>query len=173
MTSYFQFAAKTKVLILTLIGTLLFSFVIFPNIPLGGESLDAQPHYDLALVLRLMAQYGEDGRRIYSMASPTLDTLFPLIYVTFFAGVIYRFRINNALGWLAIIPVITGLADLGENIQIINLLLQYPDISAGQVQSASLFTKAKTALVLVSVSLTLGCVLLAAGWHAVMKFRGR
>ncbi len=145
--------------------------VIFPNLPTGGESLDGKSEYDFALVQELMDQYGEDGRRIYSIASPTLDTLFPLIYVTFFAGLIYRFRANDLLGWLAIIPVITGLVDLGENIQITNLLLQYPDISEGQVQSASLFTETKTILVLVNQFLVVGCILLTTGKFVLSKFR--
>ncbi len=171
MIRYFEFAAKTKVLILTFIGTLLFALVIFPNLPIGGESLDARLHYDIALVHELMAQYGEDGRRIYSMASPTLDTLFPLIYMTFFVGLIYRLRANDLFGWLAIIPVITGFVDLGENIQITTILLQYPDISAGQVQSASLFTQTKTILVFVTGFLAIGFVLLATGKFVLSKFR--
>ncbi len=171
MTLYFQFAAKTKILILTFIGTLLFALVIFPNIPIGGESLDRQPQYDFALVHKLMTQYGEDGRRIYSMVSPTLDTLFPLIYTTFFAGIIYRFRANEFLGWLAIIPVVAGITDLGENIQVTKMLLQYPNISEVQVQSASLFTQTKTALLLVTQFLIMGCALLAIGKRVVMKLR--
>ena len=171
MIRYFQFAAKTKILILTFIGTFLFVLVIFPSLPIDGKSLDAQPEYDFARVHELMAQYGEDGRRVYSMASPTLDTLFPLIYVTFFVGLIYRFRATDPLGWLAVIPIITGLVDLGENIQITTLLLQYPDISEEQVQSASLFTETKTILLIVTWFLAVGCILQATGKLVLGKFR--
>ncbi len=169
MVSYFQFAEKTKVLILTFIGTFLFIKVIFPNIPLGGETLDGQLEYDFLLVQKLMAQYGEDGRYIYLLMSSTLDILFPLIYVTFFAGLIYRLRINNLLGWLAIIPIMAGLTDFGENIHVIMLLSQYPSISEDLVQTASWFTKTKWSILSMTKLFIVTCILLAAGKFVIKK----
>ncbi len=170
MIRYFQFAAKTKVLILTFIGIFFFALVIFPNIPLGAETLDTQFQYDFMLVQKLMAQYGKDGRYTYLIMSSTLDMLFPLIYGTFFAGLIYRFRINNLFGWFAVISVIAGCTDLSENIQVITLLLQYPDISQGLVQSASWATKIKWNMVIVTNLIAATCVLLAAGKFVAKKF---
>jgi len=88
-------------------------------------------------------EYGPEGRRVYAWASPTLDTLFPIVYVSFFAGLIYRCRPTERLWWLAFIPVAAGIVDLGENIQITAMLIQYPDVSPAQAAGASLFTQIK------------------------------
>ena len=74
--------------------------------------------------------YGPAGRNAYLVASLTLDTLFPLAYVTFLAGVIYRWRRTDRWGWLALAPVVAGLVDLGEDLQVVGLLLSYPALGA-------------------------------------------
>ena len=75
--------------------------------------------------------------------SLVLDTLFPFIYVTFFAGLIYRFRAFEGTWWLAYIPILGGIWDLMENAQISLMLIGYPEVSEAQVAWASVFTQAK------------------------------
>lgn len=140
---FFQFAAGTKPLVFTFIGVLVMVLLVFPALPVGGELLDVKLSYSLADVQAAMLQYGPHGRAVYALASPTVDTLFPLLYVTFFAGLLYRFRPTERLSVLAFIPVFAGVWDLCENAQIVTLLLQYPDLSAKQVAIASFFTSAK------------------------------
>ncbi|TDF36532.1 hypothetical protein EYS14_17560 [Alteromonadaceae bacterium M269] len=143
MNHYAMFAARTKVMLATFVGTVLLLLFVFPSIPLGAESLDVQQSYTFGQAMALMEQYGEDGRQLYAWISLTLDTLFPIIYVTFFVGVIYRFRPVEPLRYLVFLPIIAGFIDLGENIQVVTMLLQYPQISDSQVQLASLFTSTK------------------------------
>lgn len=140
---FFEFAAGTKVLIVALLGVSLLGLLVFPVLPIGGEMIDLKLSYNLADIHAAMLQYGLDGRSTYAVASATLDTLFPLLYVTFFCGLLYRFRPSEPLWLLAFIPLVSGLWDLCENVQIIALLLQYPDISAIQVSVASFFTTSK------------------------------
>ena len=123
MRGYFEFAAKTPILIASFIGIVVLVASVFPALPVGGELLDLKPGYSHGEVVAAMEEYGADGRRLYAWMSPTLDTLFPLVYVTFFAGVIYRFRLTEKLWVLAFIPVVAGIWDLCENAQITACLL--------------------------------------------------
>lgn len=117
-----------------------------------------------------MESYGDDGRRVYAMASPTLDTLFPLVYVTLFAGLIYRFRWSDRTAFLAYIPVFAGAWDLIENIQITAMLLRYPDVGVAQVALASFFTQVKGYVGPVYQLLAVA-LLLVAGVRRLRRFR--
>ena len=143
---YFEFASGTKPLLISFAGVLLMVLWVFPSLPIGGEMIDLKLSYDLAAIQHAMLQYGAHGRAVYALASPTLDTLFPLLYVTFFAGLLYRFRSNERLWLAAFIPLVAGVWDLCENAQITAMLLQYPEISVRQVAVASFFTSTKHVL---------------------------
>lgn len=140
---YFEFAGGTTPLIVTFIGVLLMVLLVFPALPLSTGMIDVKLHYTLADIQATMLQYGPRGRAVYALASATLDTLFPVLYVTFFAGLIYRFRPTERWWAMAFIPVFAGAWDLCENAQIITMLLQFPDLSAAQVAAASFFTTVK------------------------------
>lgn len=143
---YFEFAAGTTPLIVTFIGVVVMMLLVFPALPVNGELIDLKLQYTLADIQVAMLQYGAEGRAVYALASPTVDTLFPVLYVTFFAGLIYRFRPTERLWVMAFIPVFSGLWDLCENAQITAMLLQFPNISASQVRVASFFTTVKHVL---------------------------
>ena len=143
---FFGFAAGSKPLIASFIGVVLMVAWVFPALPVHGELIDLKLHYTLADIKAAMQQYGADGRAVYAWASPTVDTLFPVLYVTFFSGLLYRFRPSERLWVLAFIPLISGVWDLCENAQITAMLLQYPDISERQVAIASFFTTTKHVL---------------------------
>jgi len=115
MKKWFEFASQTRVLAATFVLTLVFLFVVFPALPVNGELLDYKSSYTHDEAMAAMEEYGPEGRRVYAWASPTLDTLFPIVYVSFFAGLIYRCRPTERLWWLAFIPVAAGIVDLGEN----------------------------------------------------------
>ena len=143
---YFEFAAGTRPLLISFTGVRLMMLWIFPSLPIGGEMIDLKLSYDLGAIQQVMLQYGAHGRAVYALASPTLDTLFPLLYVTFFAGLLYRFRPNEKLWLAAFVPLVAGIWDLCENAQITAMLLQYPEISVRQVALASFFTSTKHVL---------------------------
>ena len=140
---YFEFASGTKPLLISFAGVLLMVLWVFPSLPIGGEMIDLKLSYDLAAIQHAMLEYGAHGRAVYALASPTLDTLFPMLYVTFFAGLLYRFRPSERLWVTAFIPVVAGVWDLCENAQITAMLLQYPELSTRQVAVASFFTSTK------------------------------
>ena len=139
MRTYFEFTSATPVFVTTLLltGTLL--GWVFPAVPIHGASLDVKPGYTYEEARAALTGYGAEGRRVYAWASLTLDTVLPVVYGSFFAGLVYRLRPTASLWWLAYLPVAVGGVDVGENVQIVRLLLQYPDLSAAQVASASFF----------------------------------
>ena len=171
--NYFEFAAQTKYLLITFAATLILMFVIFPMVPIGGEMLDLKSGYSLNEAMAAMTSYGEEGRRVYAIASPTVDTLFPILYVTFFAGLIYRFRVTEGTWWLAIIPVISGIVDLCENMQITAMLIQYPNVGETQVAFASAFTTAKSWIGNVYQLLAIALLVIAFVRFCISKFQNR
>lgn len=144
MRRYFAFAARTPVLLTSLVCALVILFGVFPALPIGAEVLDVRDGYSYPELIAAMQQYGASGRRVYAWASPTVDTLFPLSYVTLFCGILYRFRPLERLWIIAWVPVLAGIWDLCENAQITAMLLMYPDIGETQVAWASFFTRVKT-----------------------------
>lgn len=163
---YLTFASRTKTLTVTGVCMLLLAFVVFPLIPkIGGSLIDLLPRYSYTEVMELMESYGEDGRRLYTWLSPSLDTIFPLIYVTFWAGLI--FRLQQKLWFLAFLPITLGIVDLCENAQIITMLIKYPDVPHSLVSSASLFTSIKHLL----TKLTLLLALVLAIWKLIQWLR--
>ncbi|MCY3813701.1 MAG: hypothetical protein OXH15_18055 [Gammaproteobacteria bacterium] len=143
MGRYFELAGKPAVLVTSFAATVVL-LAVFPAIPVGGELLDVRRGYGYDEALAALAGYGTEGRYLYAWASATLDTLLPVAYATFLAGVTYRFRPSERLRVLAWLPLALGVLDLGENAQIIAMLVQYPDVSEGQVASASAFTVTKS-----------------------------
>lgn len=143
---YFAFAARTPTLVAAGSASAAFMLAVFPALPLGAPLIDLLPHYSLVDIEHLMRQYGPEGRRLHAWATPTLDTLFPLAYVTFFAGLLHRFAPHPRWRRTAWLPVFAGAWDLAENVQITAMLIDYPVLSATQVACASFFTQVKHAL---------------------------
>lgn len=152
MMRYFEFAARAPVLAATFVGTVAL-LVLFQAIPIGGELLDVRQGYGRDEALAALTGYGADGRRVYAWSSATLDTVLPCVLVTFLAGLVYRLRPSQKLGVLACVPLSVGFLDLAENVQIIAMLLQFPEITVRQVVMASATTIAKTFAVLACLSL--------------------
>ena len=162
MQAYLEFVSRTHVLVATLAATLVLLLAVFPALPIEGELLDVRSGYTHEDVVAAMEGYDEQGRRVYAWSSATLDTLLPLVYVSLLAGAAYRFRPTERTWRLAWLPVAAGALDLGENLQIIVMLTRYPDVSAGQVGMASLFTQSKGYALLLSLALAAVLAVVAA-----------
>ena len=161
MRRYFEFAGRTGTLLVTLVATAAFLFLVFPHLPINGEMLDTKPGYSFEEAMASMERYGPDGRTTYAWGSMLLDTLFPLVYVTLFAGLIHRFRLTEGTWWLAFVPVVAGIWDILENVQITAMLIGYPDVAPSQVVWASTFTTVKVYVGPVYQILGIGLLLVA------------
>lgn len=172
MTRYFELAGRTPVLVATFVGTVAL-LVLFPAIPVGGELLDVRPGYGFEEAMAALAGYGDQGRVLYAWSSATLDTLLPCVYVTFLVGLIYRFRPTPSFAVFAWLPLAVLVLDLGENAQIIAMLVQFPDVSARQVASASAFTVAKTFAFVACFAFAVVAAGGGALWRALARRRAR
>ena len=152
---YLEFVSRTPVLVVSLVVAVLLG-AAFQALPLGGEMLDVRQAYDHGEVMAAMEQYGEEGRRVYVWASASLDTLFPIAAFSLLAGFIFRLRPNERLGTLAFVPIAGALFDFGENIQVMAMLVGYPDIATTQVAAASTFTQLKWLAINASFLLVIG-----------------
>jgi len=171
---YFQFVSSTRILLASFFLAFLFVVVIFPSLAGNIESLDTRMDgYDFAEVMAALEGYGADGRGRYIWVSLILDTLFPIIYFSLYAGLIYRFAPHEKLKLLAYLPLIGGVVDLGENIQIVTMLVQYPDLSVAQVTWANHFTLTKFAFSRVSMILALLAMAYALVTLGIAKFKAR
>ena len=161
MRAYLDFVNGTLTLGATLVLALLLVAVI-QALPVGGELLDEKVGYTHEEAVAAMEGYGEKGRRTYAWSAATLDTLLPIVYASFLAGAVYRLRPTERSWRLAWLPLAAGALDLCENVQITIMLIGYPDVSAGQVASASLFTISKSYALLLSLVLAVALAIAAA-----------
>ena len=169
MRTYFETVSTTPALVATLLSTLILVVAVFPALPIGGDMLDVKPGYTYPEAVAALQSYGEQGRRVYAWSSATLDTLLPAVYASLLAGLVYRFRPTERLWTLACLPIGAGVLDLCENIQIIFLLVLYPEVSAPQVASASLFTLSKGYALSICVALAATLTALAAVRHGLNR----
>jgi hypothetical protein len=143
---YLLWVSDTRMLWTSFIIMNAITFGIFKMLPnLDGLLIDLQFSYSQADLMAILEGIGPKGRATYVWAN-LIDMLFPIFYGSFFAGFLYRFRAHEGLWLLALVPILLAVVDWGENIQIRAMLLAYPDITAAQVDMASLFTTAKQIL---------------------------
>ena len=83
--------------------------------------------------------------------------------MTFFAGAVHRCELPEWGWWSALLPLLVGVWDLAENLQITLLLLSYPDIVDGRIQWASFFTWCKGAVLIPALLLLLVLALIYSG----------
>ena len=102
-----------------------------------------------------------------------MDALLPFAYVSFLAGLVYRFRPTERLWSLTCVPVAAGVLDLCENVQVVLMLTRYPDVSAGQVAAASWFTLSKGYTVLTCLLLVIVLAAVAAARRVRHGLRDR
>ncbi len=163
MKSFLELISTNRILWINGLLSLLFIAVIIPYATSDIEILDLRENgYDHAEVMAAMEAYGADGRIQYIWSTLTLDTLFPLSFCSLCAGLIYRF--TPILKQLAYLPLIALLIDYGENIQIITMLSQFPNIGTAQAEWASLTTQTKFIIGPTSIFLALA----ASVWTAIM-----
>ena len=149
MGKFFDSAARTPVLIGSGAVMVALAAVFFALPVVGGRLIDQMYGYSYERLMTVLADYGERGRHVHMIATPTVDLLFPLAYVTFFAGAIRR--LTGADSALALVPVVLGAVDLGENVQIVAMLSLYPEIPRALVASASCCTVVKHGLTLLTL----------------------
>jgi len=105
--------------------------------------------YDYAI--ELLSTLGEEGRAEYLKTQLPLDFIYPALFsISSFLLLAWifsrRYEKGSGIFYLCFVPVIAGMFDYLENIQIVLMILKYPDISNAQVALSSTFTIVKSGL---------------------------
>jgi arylsulfatase A-like enzyme len=153
--------AQPKIILFFFISQLIFSTLIFPHYQNQLENITGEPlpvldirfSYNLETVQNLFDQYGTEGIAISKKLHYLIDMLYPLFYGGFLAlFLIYLMGKHIWVGWLPLIGVVL---DVAENLSILSLLNQYPNLTENMVQISSFFTLGKWITLGISVLLVL------------------
>jgi hypothetical protein len=117
----------------------------------GLRILDTRSDFTPEDAYQLFTALGAEGRRAYLTLHLVPDTLFPIGYALAFAFISAWFMVrllplDHSLQWLSMIPLISGLADVIENLSLVICNLAYPGRIDWLVQFAHLLTKVKFGL---------------------------
>ena len=115
-----------------------------------GDHLDLHMTRPGQVLLHVHAAVAE-GRQAYLALHLVPDTLFPIGYALVFTFISAWFLVrllplDHRLQWLSLIPLISGLADVIENLSLVICNLVYPGRIDWLVQFAHLMTKVKFGL---------------------------
>jgi hypothetical protein len=117
----------------------------------GVPILDMRMSYTPEEVYQLFSALGIAGRQAYRTLHLVPDILFPISYALLFAFTVAWFLVRllpleHPLQWLILTPLISGLADILENLSLVVSGLVYPNRMDWLAQVASLLTKIKFGL---------------------------
>lgn len=130
------------------------------------KALDLRLAYTLEDVERSFAKMGTEGRAITSFISGRIDMVYPMVYGCFLILLITNLSkdtIPRRFYLLLIGPLLGMLFDYLENFQVLNMLMQFPEITEKQVQTSSLMTSIKWLFILMSLAIVLVLGLLKVG----------
>jgi hypothetical protein len=135
---------------------------------------DMTINYSPDTLYEILAEYGEAGRRIYTILLLSLDVAFPLLYGSFLYLAIKR--IYSGLGaspvWVKVLgacPLLAMACDLSENVSLAWLMHLYPQVDTTLARVANVFTLSKWGFSLLSVV----CVLIGLAVSLFHRFQAR
>lgn len=160
--------------------TLALAFVIFiiflifvlPNESLRSseatgvaESPDTSFIYSAEDLYDLAERFGEDGRAYYIKARFTFDIVWPISYLLFLvislSALLKSLSIASKMKLLNVIPLISFVLDLLENITSSIVMARYPLLSPGIAELAPIFTFLKWIFVGISFLLLMIAIVVA------------
>ncbi|MDB4584739.1 hypothetical protein N9164_16430 [Draconibacterium sp.] len=151
-----KYSTGKRVLILFVITNVVYVIMVALTIPKtaafagGMKLLDMMPGgYNFDYVQQLFTALGEKGRHSYLFVQLPFDMVYPALFAISYCLLLAYFlkKLNKQKGWLiygCYLPLIGGLADYLENLGIITLLKQFPEIKSQWVQLTSLFSVVKS-----------------------------
>lgn len=145
-----------KVLWLFVITNLVYAIMLLLTIPKtmkysnGMKLLDMMPMgYDSEYIHSLFEALGENGRHAYLYVQLPVDLIYPFLFGISYCLLIGYFlkkidKITTAYFYLCLLPIIAGTADYFENFGIINMLINYPNLSQTTMNATAVFSIAKS-----------------------------
>lgn len=116
----------------------------------GMKLLDMMPTgYDLNYVSQLFTSLGENGRLTYLTNQIPVDMIYPLLFGLSYCLLLGYFlkklnKLNSPYSYLCLLPIIAGIADYLENIGIITMLKNYPELKGATVYTTNTFSVIKS-----------------------------
>ena len=166
-----------KVLLLFVLTNLLYSLMLLVTIPKtisfsnGMKLLDMMPlGYDSIYITTLFDALGEKGRAVYLYEQLPIDMIYPFFFGLSYCLLIAYFlkklnKLNAPYSYLCLLPIIAGTADYGENLGIITMLNNYPDLSQTAMSGTSILSVIKsTATTVFFVSLIITITIVGVKW---------
>lgn len=152
-------AANGKNVLIFLVPSLaVYLVMLFYTIPSVQSFVPEMKVFDLMpagyshdYAVDLLSSLGASGRDVYLYTQLPLDFIYPALFSissSLLLAWLYlkRHDEDSRIFTLCLVPMLAGISDYLENIQIVVLLLSYPDISRIQVAFASGATIAKSGL---------------------------
>ncbi len=172
----------TRILLLFIATNLVYGFMLIVTIPKtmafadGMKLLDMMPMgYDSAYVIDLMNKLGEDGRETYLYYQIPVDFIYPFLFGLCYSLLLAYFikrlqRLDTALIYFCLLPILAGLADYLENFGIVYLLSTFPALPDWAIKITNIFSVVKSAAT-TGYFITLILVLIVLGVNFLIKVR--
>ena len=139
MKTIFKMLKKSSVLAFLFAMFLFFNFLLTRYMP-PNLALDLRFAYSASEAFSVLHSMGESMRKQYLIVIWALDTPYMLFYMLFLIGL-------NCKIWkrkcLTVLPIVTVLLDLFENLSVSGLLLKFPSESVLLGYMASFFSTTK------------------------------
>ncbi|MBF0381136.1 MAG: hypothetical protein HQL69_08965 [Magnetococcales bacterium] len=168
IAKYENWLTGGRLAFLFIIATAIYLVMVLLTLPelsqkAGGlQMFDLLPTgYDSPYAMQLLQSLGEDGRWYYLAIQIPLDLLYPGLLSAVLSGawlmLLQRGDITaNSSKTFAIVAILAGLADYGENLAVATMLINFPNISQALITTASWFTVIKSGLTTIFfISLTI------------------
>ena len=160
MNRFVKFLEKNtsgkKILGLFILTNVVYLFMLFVTIPKtmgfsnGMKLLDMLPTgYNRDYVNELFRTLGENGREIYLTNQLPVDMIYPLLFGLTYSLLLAYFlkklnKLKSPFTYLCLLPIIAGIVDYLENIGIITMLNNYPDLTETIVNVTNTFSVIKS-----------------------------
>ncbi len=161
-----------KVASLFFLTNIVYAIMLFVTIPKtmaysgGLKLMDMMPQgYDMTYVNGLLSALGDEGRKVYLLNQIPIDMIYPFLFGITYALLIGYFlnklnKLNTPFFYLCLVPLIAGIADYLENIGIITLLNDYPNLSMIQISITNMFTVIKSVTTTIFFLILIGILIM-------------
>jgi len=177
--SYLTRTSRTGWLLTIVVLQVLFMYAFHGLFPFSVEKIgmlsggvgipDARMFYTLSQLQNMFWHYGTKGREMY-LQLQWVDMVYPLVYSTLLASLLYLVFKRTRLEILVSVPFVAALFDYTENILLRISILSFPEMNEKVVSIAGTVTFLKWLLVFFAFFLLLfGLVWRVAHWFRLRK----
>ena len=117
----------------------------------GSGILDFEVGYSVETVAKILGSYGIEGLRLYQRVQ-MLDLLNPALYSLLLAGVSYLLWRGSGRERLAHLAFLGGLGDYLENVTLLLIVADFPEIDGSLIGISSALSLIKNGLLVVAVA---------------------